>query len=157
MSVARARSHTTGPGDSGQEIQRRGGELRPAFGPLEGDPFGSQLADDQREEREHDRDEHDGGRLGHPPEKAEGVDQWLGQRHGSRGRSQKAGERDADLHGGQEAIGISGQPSDPAPTFAALLEALELPLTQRHERQFAPCESCVEHDQRGDEGDVQCH
>ena len=120
---------------------------RPALGALHGDPLRGQLADDQREEGQHDGDQDDRHRLGGAAEEPQRLDQRLGQRDRRGGRGEEAGEGDADLDGGQVAVRVPGQPRQhPAPARGAL-QPPQLRLTQRHQRHLAAGEDRVEQHQ----------
>jgi hypothetical protein len=99
-----------GPGDHRQDVERAGDQQCPALGALHRDPLRRQLADDQRDERQRDGDQHDRGRSGAGAEEAQRPDQRLRQRHRGRGRREEAGQGDPDLDGGQEPVRVAGQP-----------------------------------------------
>ena len=155
MSLDRDSSHTTGWVSIAIDRQRARRQQRPALGPLHGHPLGRQLADHQRGVRQQQRDHDDGHGAGGAAEEAQRVLEWLGQRHGGGRRRQEAGQRDADLDGGQEAVGVARQASHQCPGRRALLELLKLALSQRHQRHLGAREGGVEQHQHEDQPELQ--
>ena len=93
---------------------------RDALGPLQGQPLGRQLAEDQREVGDDQRDEDQRRRCRTAAAVSPAPLEQVRHRHGeprrAEGRRQEAGQRDADLHGGQEAVGVldrAGRPAAP--------------------------------------------
>jgi hypothetical protein len=127
----------------------------PPFRSLEGDALGGELADHQGQVGEHHGDQEHGHRLGRPAEALEQRDQRLGQGDGRRGRGQEAGQGDADLNGGEELVGVAGQPGHQPALLPLLLEAPQLPLAQRDQRDLAAREGGVDHHQEQDQPDLE--
>jgi len=98
-----------GPGDLGDERQRPGDEEAPALGPLHGEALGCQLAHDQREVGDEQRDDHHRRRIGGAPHETDIVGQGLGEGHRPGRRCEEARQGYHDLDGGEEPIGIPGQ------------------------------------------------
>src|SRR5829696_7914182 len=88
------------PGQGGDQGQGAGGPFGPRLGPLQGDPFGGQLAEDQGEVGEDHGDQEYGHRLGRPTQEAQQRDQRFGQGNRGCGGGEEAGQGDADLDGG---------------------------------------------------------
>ena len=97
----------------------------------------------------------DGHRLGGLAQDGQVGHQRLGQRHRRRGGGEEAGQGDADLDRGQEAVGVTGQAHQPRrPGRALPLQLRELTLTQRDQRHLAAGEGRVDQDQQPDQGEV---
>ena len=100
-----------GPGDGAEQGGHAQGQ---GLGLAHGQPLGHQLAKDQREVGEHQRDEHHGHRVqrggGHRHAQAqEPGDQPVGEVFGREGTAQKAGQGDGHLDGGQKTGGLAGE------------------------------------------------
>lgn len=72
-------------GQDRQQVERAGHQQRPPLCVLHGQPLGRQLAEHQRDERQHQGDQGDRDRLGRAVEEAQGRHQRFGQRHRRRG------------------------------------------------------------------------
>jgi hypothetical protein len=97
---------------------------------LQRHPLGCQLAHHQGDIGQRHHDQHDRAHLGRRAQKPQRLDQRLDQHHRRR-RGQEPGQGDADLDGGQELVGIAGQPGDQAALPALLVQPLQLPLPQQ--------------------------
>jgi hypothetical protein len=141
-------------GDHREDVQRTGDQHGPALRTLHCNPLRCEFADDQRDERQDDGDQHDRGRLGRRAQETERFDQRLGQRDGRGRRREKPGERDADLDGRQEPVRVTGEPAQ-HPTAPRLpLQPLHLALPQLHERHLAARERRVHQHEHQDEDDL---
>ena len=143
-----------GAGERRHDRQRAGGQQRPPLGALHGHALGGELAEHERDVRQHQGHDDDRHGSGGAAEEVERLLERLGQRHGGGGRGQEPGERDADLDGGEEVVGIAGQARHERTRARPLLEPLELALAQRHQRQLGAREHGVQQHQHGDEGDL---
>ena len=166
MRVAAHQSH----GDVGRPRQQphdRARDLRqeregprhhhaPALCLLHRQPFRCQLAEHQREVGKDQRDDDDRHRRRGPSEEAERFLERFGERHGSEGRRQEAGECDADLDRGQELIRLARQSGQHRTGRGRRLEPLQLAFPQGHEREFCPGERGV-HDHQDDDQDELWH
>ena len=87
-----------------------------------------------------------------------GVRQEVRHRHREAGRTeggrQEAGQRDADLDRGQEAVRVLDEPGHACAALAAGGEGLGLPLPQADQRQLGRGEDATDQDEDEDEGDV---
>jgi len=84
----------------------------------------------------------------------QGYPQVPGQRRLADRAGQQGGQGDPDLHRGQEAVRVLGQPGGPLAAFAALREGTDLPLAQRDQGHLRRGEeSADEHDEQ-DKHDV---
>ena len=137
-------SHTAGRVKRGQQVQRAGHQQRPPLGALHGDPLRGQLAEDQGDEGQHQGDQHDRDRLGGAAEEPEQRHQRLGQGDRRGGRGEEAGQGDADLDGGQEAVRVLGEPGQHPAGPAGAFQPLDLAVPQRDQRHLAAGEDRVE-------------
>src|SRR5215207_2013994 len=135
------------PGQGGDQGQGAGGAFGPRLGPLQGDPFGGELADDQGQVGEDHGDHQHRHRLSGPTQEAQQRDQRFGQSNRGCGGGEEAGQGDADLDSGQELVGVTGQLGDQPPPPAFLLQAPELALTQGDQGDLAAGEGRVDHHQ----------
>ena len=142
------------PGEAGQHVQRAGHQQRPPFGALHRDPFRGQLTEDQGDEGQRQGHHHDGHRLGGTAEEIEQRHQRLGQRDRRGGRSQEAGQGDADLDRGQEPVRVLGQPGEHLPGPAGAFQSLKLAVPQRDQGHLAAREDRVEDHQDSDQGQL---
>jgi hypothetical protein len=140
-------SHTTGRASEASRSSGRAANERPALGALHRDPLRRQLAQHQRDEGQRERDEHDRDRLGGRAEEAQWLVERAGQGYRGRGGGEEAGQRDADLDGGQEAVRVPGQPGQHAAARRAALQPLDLALSQGDHGHLAAGESTVDEDQ----------
>ena len=135
------------------------GARRP-LGPLQRDPFRRQLPDDEGhvgDDERHPEKADDASGAVAETEVAETVGGRLGQRHRAEGAGQQSRGGDADLHGGQEAVGVLHQPGDPLAAPAPLGQGAELALAQRHQRHLARDEDAFDHDERDDDEGASPH
>ena len=141
----------------GDAVERRGERHGDALRPLQREPLGRQLAEDQREVRDHHRHEDEGQRVRGPGRHA-CVSEQVRHRHreagGTERRRQEAGERDADLDRGQEAVGVLDEPGHARPALAPGGERLGLTFAQADERELGGGEDTADEDEDEDEGDV---
>ena len=79
------------------------------------------------------------------------VDGLLGQRDGAEGAGQQRRQRDPELNGREEAIGVRDELDDLLPAAAALGERARLPFAQRNQRQLGRHEQALDEDQRDDD------
>ena len=76
------------------------------------------------------------------------VGDRLGQPGGAEGRRQEAGQRDADLHGGEEAVGVADELGDPRRPAGPLLgQRLGLRLAQADQRDLGGGEDAADEDE----------
>ena len=124
------------PGQDGDPVEQRRGQQRQPGRPLQPDPLGGELAEDQAEERDADghRDERDRARPGrrHVLPDQPGL-QGAGQRLGPVGPGDQGGQGDADLHGGEEPVRVLREPGRALAAPAALGQRPDLAFAQRYE------------------------
>ena len=166
--VRRLDAHQAGEpvgGVRGQPHERRGhvheaangtgNRLRNGLGLREGDTLRDELADDRREERHGEGDDHDRERAGDTGGHAEGAEpsgEGLREARGGERRGSEAHERDGELYGGQELTRIGRELQGIARLAVALLrlgfEDGALGVHDRHLRRRE--ESVHEREQKGD-------
>ena len=134
-------------GQPRQDRERPGHQQTPALRLLHGDPLRCQLAEHQREVRQHERDDHHRCGARGAAEEPERFLQRLGERDRGCGGREESGERDADLDGREELVRLAGQPRQHRPRAGLLLQPLQLPLAQRHHRQLGAGERRVDEHQ----------
>lgn len=108
-----------------EAVERRPDDEREPRGPLQGDALGHELAQDERQVRDDERQRHERDRLreaGRQPQRLERRHEIRCQRRGTVRRRQEAGHRHTDLHRGQEAVRVAGHPRDARAPRSALLE-----------------------------------
>ncbi len=155
--VGRGAEHRHGrTRERGKHVEGAGHRQRPRQGQLHRQSLGRQLADyqgDERQDEGHRRDDH---RFGHGPEEGDVGDEGFGQ--GDRGgrRGEETGQRDADLDGREEAVGVARQAHQAlAPDTAGPLQLTQLALPQGDQGHLTSREDGVEQHQGPDEGDVE--
>ena len=79
----------------------------------------------------------------------------VGQGRATEGRGEEAGQRDADLHGRQEAVGVVVQPGDGPSALAAVGQLLDLAVAQRDQGHLGRDEHAAGHDEQEDDEDVE--
>ncbi len=143
--------------DLGDPVDGRAERQREALGALQREPLGGQLAEHQGDVGDRDRDQHQrddvGGAGRHAP-----VDQLrrqvAGERRATEGGGQEAGERDADLDRGQEAVGVRRQPRDGLAPTPSSRHRSHLAVAQRHQRDLGSREHAADEDEDDDKPDV---
>ena len=156
-------------GECAQEMDHRRCHARDAVhgpGKRERDGEGAVQRDALRHEfaehhGKHGEDEHHGAERhcirharerGHGPEE---IRQRAGERRPGIGAGEDADERDADLHGGQKAIGRFREfQRDARPRVALRRELAEARLPRRDERDFGHGEKAVRHEQHEDHDEL---
>src|SRR5215211_7406925 len=141
-------------GQGGDQGEGTGGAFGPGFGSLQGDAFGGQLPDDQGQVGKDQGDQDHGHRLGRPAQEPQQGDQRFGQGDRGRRRGQEPGQGDADLDGGQELVGVVGQPGDQPPPPALVFQAPQLPFAQRDQGDLAAGKGGVDHHQHQHQPDL---
>jgi hypothetical protein len=123
--VVRDSSQITGRASVAIRSSGTGGGQRHRLGSLQPEPLRRQLAEDQRHVRDEDRHHDERDRVGpavrHTPA-SELVGQRFGQRRGAERGREEPGQRDADLHRGQEPVGVADQPAQPLAARAPLAQ-----------------------------------
>jgi hypothetical protein len=86
------------------------------------------------------------------------VAEHRGQLLGQRGRAERAGQQggdgDADLHGGQEPVGVLGQPGGALTALAPLHQRAHLAVTQRNKGHLGGGEETADQNYDQDDDDV---
>ena len=148
-------------GDAGDDPHHRGHARGDLFRRAQGDLLGHQFADDQRQigDRHHHRPDTDRLREGG---RHAGLDQACGeartQRRAGEGARKDADQRDADLHAGQEAAGILGQPDGRRGPLAALVgQQLQPRGAGRDDGQFGHRQKAVDQRQQNDDRNLEVH
>ena len=134
-----------------------------AFGEVEGQRLGHQLADDDRDQRDEERHDHEGDRVrgfgdegklrGQQPDQA---GESRRERHRANGARQKAEEGDRDLDRGEKPPGVLDQPPRRAgrsvPVIGKLVQTVAL---DRDEGHLAGGEEAADEDEDDDNHEVE--
>jgi hypothetical protein len=142
------------PGDPREPLHQRGGEPGERFRPAEREPLRHEFADQQGHERQqhHECGQGDGpGRAGDRRRRVVGDPGGQGahQPIAAVRRRQRADERDAHLHRGQEAVGAGGQLEGRLGAAIPLVgERPQSPLAAGDDRHLRPRKESVGEDQR---------
>ena len=134
--------------DLGEHVDRGHYGAGDLFGALHGDALRHHFGDDYRAVRD-DQRQHDGGqRCGdvrrHAPAFHDGHDERRNRRFAER-CGQEAGERHADLHGGQELVGVACDCRHTCATGVLLFHLIDLGSAQGDQGQFGAGEDGSEH------------
>ena len=141
-------------GDPGEELHGGRDEAGKRLRPAEGQPFGHQFAEQQREEGEHRHEDGERDRFGHAGEARRAVGRDPGgnvahQPVATVGRRQRADERDADLHRGEKLVGTRRQFERlPGRLVAVLGHLPQTAAPAGDDRHFGPGEKSVGEDER---------
>jgi hypothetical protein len=144
-------------GELGDPVDRRAEREREPLGPLEGEPLGRELAEHQGQVRDRQRHQHQRDHVRGPGRETEGDQsrgQLAGQGRATEGGGQEPGQRDADLDGGEEAVGVLGQARDGRTALAAVGQRPDLALAQGHQGDLGRREEAADEDEDDDKPDV---
>jgi hypothetical protein len=126
---------------------------------LQREPLGGQLADHDRDVRDHDGDgdqrDRGGDGLGEAERLGQHRTEIIGQCRATERGGQEAGQGDADLHGGQEAIRILAQPGHGPAAFTALGQLPDLGVPERDQGHLGRREHASDRDEDEDHDDVE--
>ena len=138
-------------GDLGEHGHEGCGAHRDRLGIAQRDLLGNELADDQRDIGDDRHDDADAEGAGHPVGNAivdEQVAQALAERGAGEGAGEHADQRDADLHGRQEAAGIGAELERAAGAAHVPVDHRFQPgRAGRDDRQFGHGEQAVDDDE----------
>ena len=145
--------------DAGHLLEPGGDEDGDAFGVAEGGAFGDEFADDEGEVGRRDDDGGEGQGGGEGGQGGEGVQpvlKVLGDAGAAEDAGQDADEGDADLDGGEEALGVVGKgEGDGGAADALALEDGEAGAAEGDEGELAHREDAVDEDQQQDDDDLE--
>ena len=131
-------------GECRQQVERACHHHAPLLGALHRDALRGELAEHECEVGEHQGDEDHRHRSRGPAEETEARLERCRERHGCGSRCEEARQRDADLDGGEELVRLTSEPGEDPAGGRTFLEALELALAQRHERELGAGERRVD-------------
>ena len=146
------------PGQGGDPVKQRRGQRRQPGRPLQPDPLGRELAEDQAEEGDADghHDERDRARPGRRhmlPDQPRL--QQVRERRGAVAAGDQRGQRHADLHGGEEPVRVLRELGRLLAPLAALGQRPDLALAQRNQGHLRGREEPPDADDDEDDNDVQ--
>ena len=148
------------PGDLCREVDEGPEHHGHALGPLQGQPFGGQLAQDDREVGDHDRDQ-DGGDgqrdRGGQPQELEVGREVPRERRRTEGSRQEARQRDPDLHRREEPVRVLSELGHRLAALAPMRQLADLALPQGDQRHLGSGEHAADDDEKQDQQDVEQH
>ena len=145
-------------GDLRDPVDGRAERQREALGALQREPLGGELAEHQGDVGDRDGHQHQRDDVGRRPSGSPRSTSF-GARSPARvappkDADRKPGQRDADLHGGEEAVGVRGEPGHRLAPAAAVGHRADLAVPQRDERDLGGGEHAADEDEDDDKPDV---
>ncbi len=145
--------------EDAQHVDEPAGREHDPLGVGQADLLRHELAEDDREDRQHARHDHERDQVRRPGERSECPQPGghpVHQADRRERRRQEAQEVDADLDDRQEAPGLLLEPEHAGGAARALIdELLETAAAQRDQRDLGGREDAVEQDEQDDEGEFE--
>ena len=142
----------------GEDVDGRHDRAGDGLVALHGDTLGHQLGDHDRavgdDERQADGGQRRGDMVRYAPAFHDGHYEWCDGGFAERG-GEEARERDADLHAGQEGVGVAGDFGDACTAGVLQFHLVDLRAAQTHQREFGAGEYRSEQQEDEDQQDVQ--